>query len=242
MRTCIGIFLCLLIAGCGSTYYTPRAVFKYVPKSDQVRWLNGSQYYVKTYDSIEVAIAHQGGNTFAIEVTNYSMHPVLISPEQFFYIYNTPSDSAYKQINSPHYAVDPEPQIVSTEKSYAAELQNAPSSASFEGFVDGTLGIIDIFNKGRTEEQKKQFAKEAEERACKRKAEYEKAMYEHQCRLHDIEQDRNYWSGMLRKTTLFSNQQIKGNVQLPMSEPAWLIIAVPINGVNVPFEFKATVL
>lgn len=110
MKTQILSLLALVLLLSLSSCFTPRAVIRVEPTSDQVRWEYGQAILETTADSMLGRASFIGATkeylVFNVEVENRSHKDVLVSPEQFYL--TSPNGNRF-------FAIDPEKQMLGME-------------------------------------------------------------------------------------------------------------------------------
>jgi len=80
----LGLFTAIFLSSC----YTPKAVIRIEPDSEDVRWQYGQAFARQQANGLEVQAAYNGMNReylfFDVEIINYEEEEVLIDPSRFF--------------------------------------------------------------------------------------------------------------------------------------------------------------
>ncbi len=232
------IFLVLLsVVVCCSC--SPEPVFRLEAINGNSTWYQGVEYVQSTRQDVVVTTAYYRHiDDYAIldvEVANYSDSVLWVDPASFRY-------TAYKSKSGSEYyiaggmAMDPEVQILEIDKAISRE-RAGERTARFWDVMDVTVSLAEaIVDTEETEGERVRESQEREERAVERAVRKQEHKYE----MNSLQSHRQIWElDALRKTDLFPDEYIRGQVYLPLVQDATSIeVEIPAGETLHTFRYR----
>lgn len=221
----------------------PAPVLRLNPLASETKWVYGKEFARTATDEMEIAVAFESMDEatviFDVEITNLSAQPILVSPEKFYYLpltslQDTVGLSTSKKVC---YAINPEIKILDLDKEISRENASYATTAG----IDAVGGLLDLFvdiatiGKKKTEKE----IKEEEKRKCDEEIARQEREIDHTNSLARLKSEKTKWeSTTLRRTTLDSEQSVRGRVHFLANEKAkYLKLCFPIGEANVQIVF-----
>ena len=224
--TPLSILPVLILASCAS----PLPISKLTPVNpENSYWINGMEITRQTIDSVDVElgfIRREGPlYVFDVAITNRRTTPLLVNPSEFIYF----STSAKGDTLSHILAENPEHRILSEELRLAqleADSKNNATSSLISATVELASNIAMAADADSENEEDYTYEANHLEEAYRINYETNQAI-----------DQRSYWeTSSLRKTTLFPEHYIQGQVFFKWTQNAdqiWVLLPVE----NIEFEF-----
>ena len=193
-------------------------------------WLNGTEMVIRSQDSLEIEMGynHRKGNLYAFDVTitNYGTTPVLVDPTTFFYRPVTKHGDTLTIV----WAENPETNILNQEITIS-RFQAQRSNKSTSGLLFGTMELAVDISSSDSESNHNSVLEQTEEEIATIDAQ-----------INSAENQIQHWeSQALRKTTLFPDHYLQGQVYFKWTSKAKIIaVFIPIDNVEFEFTYQQT--
>ncbi len=232
--------LCVMLTSC----VTPETLFRLSPVSTNTIWYYGKELVTHHSEAVDIGIRfnRQEGAylVFDVDILNLAEQPVLVNPEQFYYVVlQSPTDAESLDITkTPTYAENAEAIVHRIDRTIASARASEANAAIGDG-VGLLLGVAaDIASSGK-QKTKEERQKERDD-ARKEREERFLRDFNSEKTFKSLADERAHWEFQaLRKHTLPSMKSIQGEVYFLLNQKArYMRIYFPIENVNIDFVYK----
>ncbi len=222
---------------------SPQLIYRLQPESDSTVWLWGKQYQQTTKSNFEIFIAfseqYENYLVFDFSIANSSDIPVLIKPEDFYYIPKTYNEKIENiMVLDTTWAVDPEKKLLKIDKDKSiedADFAEANATDLLGSVLKMSYDIATIGKEKTNEEIEKKALEDQRDELNSLNQEIT-----HNNSIKNLNNKRNLWSNKaIRKTTLFPKYSIHGYIFFPANKRAnGLSIEIPVENIIFTADFN----
>ena len=232
-------FIIFLLSSC---YIAPKSIFLLEPINNNGNWFFGKQYSVSSENDIKIALAYDqtinDKYRFKIEVINLSQHPILVSPEKFYYAIKT--EISGEMFLEKIFAINPEEEILKINKKESREKANYASTKGNDALISFIDLIVDLSEIGTEKTSIEKLSEENND--LKNEISDLQTDLDYQSTIHSLNRYKSNWEQTaLRKTTLPSGFKIMGDIYFPVNNNAEEIefyIVIEKSKIKFPFKQK----